>query len=45
MISAKLQKLLSDNGETVTNRQASEAGISHEWLRQLVNSMNLELFK
>ena len=42
MIPIELQKLLNGNGETVTNKQAAEAGISRERLRLLANAGRLE---
>ncbi|MCL2208151.1 MAG: hypothetical protein FWB90_08705 [Fibromonadales bacterium] len=42
MIPIELQNLLNDNGETVTNRQAAEVGISRERLRLLANTGCLE---
>jgi predicted transcriptional regulator of viral defense system len=42
MIPVNLQKLLDDKGETVSNRQAVEVGISRERLRLLANAGYLE---
>jgi len=42
MVPVKLQELLDDKGETVTNKQAAEAGISRERLRLLANAGCLE---
>ncbi|MDR2554564.1 MAG: type IV toxin-antitoxin system AbiEi family antitoxin domain-containing protein [Fibromonadaceae bacterium] len=42
MIPVKLQELLDYKGETVTNKQAAEVGISRERLRLLANAGCLE---